>query len=393
MTDSLDSTGLALDSMETRLARVQAALRASISPILDLSADQPSGQLVSILVEHIQELAELLQEVFTGFDPDQASGAALDGLCQLTGTYRKAATYGTVTLTLTATGACVVPVGSLVAVAGDPDNQWATTAAVTFAAAGSQDVSAKATTAGAVAANAGTITTIVTPVAGWSAVTNASDATVGSEAETDTELRLRREQEVTLSGSASVDSVMAEVSALTGVEQVAVYENATSHAGAPIVGYPVSLPPHSVEVLFWTLYTGADLTALYETIASAIHSTKPAGIETYGGHSETVTDHTIKMTLATEVPLSLGVWLTTDAETYVGDSAIKTALASWFTEHLTIGDDVLRARITSICMGESGVENVYSITIDDGTGPIVVDYSVDARSIATIATASITVHS
>ena len=394
MADELTSTGLSIDSMEMRLARIKAALRAAISPILDLSPDQPTGQIVLILTEHLQEVAELLQEIHTSFDPDQASGAALDGLCQITGTYRHAATYGTVTLTLTASGPCTVPAGSLVAVAGDPDNQWATTEDVVFAAAGSQDVTARCTQAGAVQALAGTLTVIVTPVANWTSVTNASDATVGAEEETDTELRLRREQEVTLSGSASVDSIQAEISALTGVEQVTVYENATDHAGAPISGYPISLPPHSIECLFWSLYTGSDLTSLYESIAEAIHSTKPAGIDTYGDHEETVTDdagndHTIRMTLATSIAPTVDVYLDVDVETYVGDSEVKSAIQSWHDEHLTIGEDILRSRITAICMGLNGVENVTGVYI----GGVGMDYSIDARSIGRVLTAYITVHS
>jgi uncharacterized phage protein gp47/JayE len=59
-------------------------------------------------------------------------------------------------------------------------------------------VTATCANSGAVAALAGTITTINTPTRGWTSVTNPAAATVGAPAETDAELRIRQGQSVAL---------------------------------------------------------------------------------------------------------------------------------------------------------------------------------------------------
>ena len=387
MTDQLTSTGLHIDTLEDRLDRVVGLLRAAISPTLDLSTDQPSGQFVKILTEHVQEVVELLQELHSSIDPEQATGAALDALCSITGTYRKAATKGTVTLTLTATGACTVSAGSVVAVTGDPDNRWVTDADVVFAAAGSQSVSATAATAGRISAPAGTITTIVTPVTGWSAVTNPSDASEGRNQETDTELRLRREQEITQSGAASLDSIRAAVLALDDVEECVVYENATWHVDG------AGRPPHSIEVLFWSALTGASLTALEASIAAEIFAEKAAGIQAVGTTLATVQDdagnsHTVGMTLATAIKPTVEVWLFPGSN-YAGDAAVQEALVDWGDENLQIAEDIYHSALIAVVMGVQGVENVTSLKI----GGAAATYSIGETEIGVLETANIVVHS
>jgi uncharacterized phage protein gp47/JayE len=211
MTDQLTATGLELDDLLTRQARIFSELRANISTVLDLTTDDSLGQIVNILLESEQAMAELIQAAYNSWDPDSASGHSLTSMSMVTGTQRNPATQGTVVLKCNLDGATLLPAGSQARAGNDPDNTWETLADFTSPAgpAANYNIDAQCITAGEIEAPAGTITTIVTPVVGWNSVTNDADADTGDEQETDSELRLRREIEVTAGGSSSVDNIRA----------------------------------------------------------------------------------------------------------------------------------------------------------------------------------------
>ena len=125
MADELTATGLTIDALEDRLEAWKAALRAAISANLDLSADQPEGQLVQIPCERIQATIELVQAIYAAWNPDDATGHSLTALALLTGTEKRRATYGTVTLTCTLAGGVTLTGGQDAdSVNGDPTNIW-----------------------------------------------------------------------------------------------------------------------------------------------------------------------------------------------------------------------------------------------------------------------------
>jgi len=384
--DELTATGLSIDDLETRIAAVVATLRTEISAILDVSPDQPTGQIIQILMERQQALAELIQAVHSATDPDQATGQSLDGVASITGTYRRPATSGTVVLTLDLDALTTVPAGSLVAVAGDPSNTWAINADVTSVGAGNYAAPATSTQTGPIQALAGTITVIVTPVAGWNSSDNAADAVLGSDEETDTALRLRREVETVLGGSTSADAIRAEVSQVDGVLEVFCLENPLPCSVAP-------MPPNSVEVVYWDGGAGA---ADQAEIAEVIWTQKPAGIRAYGTTTVVHTDeqnnsHQIGMTVADEQRIVVDVTLL-DGAGYVGDAAVMTAIAAWADANLGIGDEVWRSRISAVVLGLAGVENVSAVLLSIWPAAVgAADITIDQRQIATISTGDITV--
>jgi uncharacterized phage protein gp47/JayE len=384
--DQLTATGLEIDDYATRVATVIAGLRASISPVLDVSTDQPTGQFIKIQTEQIQAIAELLQELHSAIDPDQATNRSLDAVSSITGTYRRAATHGSVTLTLTLGAAITVPAGSIASVSGDPDNQWILDEDVTSVAAGDYTGTATAATAGALQALAGTITIITTPVAGWTAVTNAADAVEGSEEETDTELRLRREIEVTTGGSTSVDSIAAAVSQVTGIIEVYCYENATNRVVAP-------MPPHSIEIVYWD---GGAAAADTDEITSAIFEEKTAGIQAYGTSSTIVEDsqgneHTIGYTLADEQRILVEVDVNSDGT--VADTALETAIETLVGAFGPpgIGDEVYRSKISAEVSDLDGVLNVVAVRLSIHPAAVAAaDIIIGPREIATISSGDVT---
>jgi uncharacterized phage protein gp47/JayE len=396
MTDELTSTGLNLDDFETVRALVVAQLRATISNILDVSPDQPIGQITDITLEHRQQISELLQEIYSAMDPEQATGQSLDALCSMTGTYRNPATYGTVGLTLNLNAATTVPAGSIAAVTGDPDNQWILDADVTSVGAGNYAGTATASETGVIQALAGTITTIVTPVAGWNSVTNALDADEGEEVESDTDLRLRREVELQQGGSTTLGAVVAAVSAIEEVIQVIGYENVRSYVQD-------GMPPKSIEIVYWSGATSPTPPAVVAEIAETIQSEKAGGIQAYGtntddgappAETQPVTDdygtYHIGFTRATDLRVRLDYTLTTNSD-YPGHAAFQAYVSGWCDDNLGIGDDVLYTKMIDVGYNVAGIDNLSLQLEFFGAGYGTADLSVGARQIATVAAGDVIV--
>ncbi len=392
MTDQLTATGLELDDFETVRALAVAQLRATISAVLDVGPDQPVGQVTDILLEHRQQLSELLQDIYSGIDPDEATGHTLDGVCSMTGTYRDPATAGTVGLTLDLNAVTTVPAGSIAAVTGDPDNQWILDADVVSVGAGNYAGTATASETGVIPAVAGTITTIVTPVAGWNTVTNALDADAGEAVETDTSLRLKREVELQQGGSATLGAVVAEVSELDDIIQVVGYENVRSFVQD-------GMPPKSIEIVYWSGTTTPTPAALVAEIAEAIQTVKAGGIQAYGTdtddigtETETVTDdygsYEIGFTRADDLRVELSYTLTTDSD-YPGNVTFVAAIVAWAAANLTIGGNVLYTKLIDAAYNVPGITNLALTLTFFGGGPGVADLVVGGREIGTIATGDV----
>lgn len=215
---------------------------------------------------------------------------------------------------------------------------WRLPASVTIAVGGTVTVTATCSNSGAVAALAGTITTINTPTRGWASVTNPTAATVGAPAETDAELRIRQGQSVALPSLTPFEGVDGAIANVAGVTRHKLYENDTGATDSN------GLPPHSISAIV----DGGDVTE----IAQTIRGNKGQGTATYGTTSVTVPDtygnpHVISFSRCTDVPIYGHITLKafTGYTSQIGVQ-IQQAVADYING-LTIGDDVLLSRIYS----------------------------------------------
>ena len=387
MADELALAGLHIDSLEDRIEAVSGLLRAAIAPNLDTSPETPTGQLVRILAERTQSVLELLRAVHAGMDPDEATGDALDALCRITGTYRRPASSGLVVLTVNLDAATLLAAGAIAQVAGEPDNRWVTVADVTSVGAGDYTVVAEAEGTGEVHAVAGTITVIATPSLGWNSVTNAADAVPGAPAETDTALRARRELELAIGGSTTVDAIRAELVALDGMIEARVVENDLDIT----VG---GIPPHAVESIVWD---GAIPAVADADITEAIWTSKAAGIRAWGTtvsdhEDEQGVSHEVRFTRAAPLRLLLEVSADVDATQYPGDAAASAALAARALAHFRVGGDVYRSRVVDWAMDIAGVEDAYLVRMAIWPAALVNTdgLPVNVRQIATLAAVDVT---
>ena len=431
-----------LDSIETRQ-------KADISAAIDVSADGPVGQMNGVFAQEVKEVWDVAQDIHTARDSNNSEGAALDALMAITGAQRLAATKSTLSAvnsnpaTLTGTPTTLVPAASQASVLTTGDvfetdanativalAAWAATTAyvigdrvtnsgnayeaeVAGTSAGSGgptttdpltpevdntvtwrflgtgtgaiDVDATAVLTGPTSSNSFTLTTIDTPVAGWDGVTNLTDATAGTDLETDQAARARRESLLRQTGKATLEAIRAVLLAVSGVTESIVFENTT------LVTDGSGVPGKAFEAV---VLGGADA-----DIRQAIFDTKPIGIESHGSTSGSVVDsagnsHTIEFSRPTSVPIFVATTIVTDGNYPTdGDTQVKNAIKA-AGDALAVGDDVVYEKLKCEVFEVAGVIDITDFfTKISSPADQTVNIVIQNRELATFDTADITVTS
>lgn len=229
-----------------------------------------TGLVADAIAAHAHEPAA---DIVANFSPESSSDYMLDNIKSITNTYRTQADYSYVTLTLGTDGVTdrPIPAGSIFRKPSD-GTLWVTRQDCTIPGSGTVDVPARSDTKGPWPAVAGSITGIVTNLAGLDSCTNAADAQIGRYKEENADLRPRVEK----SGS-SIPAVYKAVNDVTGVTFVSVKSNPLSSSGT-VDGIPRGAYSVVVE--------GGDDTA----IAQAIYSVLNGVAGTVGAESVVLTD-------------------------------------------------------------------------------------------------------
>lgn len=447
VTYGLTSTGFTPKPMFQIRADINAALQGVFGASIDLGDTSVFGQTVGIFSESLSSLWLLAQQVNSSQDPDAATGASLDAVSALTGTDRPAATPSTTTLTLFGTAATVVDAGNVVNTESTGEG-FATSVAATIAAlttwagttayavddrvtnggnayqcitagtsAGSGgptttaaditdgtvhwmfigvgtaavDVAAASVNTGPIAAVAGDLTVIATPVVGWTSVTNLADATKGRDVAEDPELRTLREEELSGDGQSPADAIRAALLKIAGVTSATVFVNDTDTTDTD------GRPPHSVECLVRTTWLAGDPSD--QLIFDAVFQNVAAGIASTGTTSGTSTDsqgtaHTVYFSRPTEVPIYIIVNAIVDPTAFPSDGAaeIQSAIATWGAAQAA-GKDVVASAIAAQAFSVDGVLDVYSCLIGTAPSPSSsTTIAIDLTHIATYSTLNITVN-
>lgn len=300
-----------------------------------LEPDSKDGQMVALMALAVHDANNTAIAVYNCFSPATGYGAALTSNVKINGIARKGATNSTVDLLLTGTAGTTITNGTV----KDTNNViWRLPASVVIGVDGTVTVTAICSNSGAIAALAGTITTINTPTRGWTSVTNPAAATVGAPAETDAELRIRQGQSVAIPSITPFEGVDGAIANIAGVTRHKLYENDTGKTDGN------GLPPHSISAIV----DGGDVTE----IARTIRGNKGQGVRTWGKTSVTVPDrygnpHIISFSRPTDVPVYGKITLKVFAgyTSQIGVQ-IQQAVADYINR-LMIGDQVLLSRIYS----------------------------------------------
>lgn len=225
-----------------------------------------------------------------------------------------------------------------------------------------------ATATGPLAANIGEVDQIITAVTGLDSVTNTTVATLGRNAETDTEYRDRRRESLAIIGSGTIDSIVDNVRAIEGVSRVTGVENTSEVTDGE------GRPAKTFEIIV----TGGE----DQEIAEVIWKTKPAGIGTHGNINggngipvKDISDNDQLVEFSRPVERALSVLV--KYEIYAEESQpalIQTAITDAvidYTDSLDPGKDVIPQRYeTAVMMNVGGLQAVEAyITASANTTP------------------------
>jgi uncharacterized phage protein gp47/JayE len=332
---TVTAQGISAPDYQTILDTITSYFRQIYGVDAYLEPDGKDGQMVALVALAVHDANNTAIQIYNSFSPATGQAAALSSNVKINGITRKVATLSSVDMLLTGTAGTTITNGS---VRDQNGIVWNLPTPLSIGVDGTVLATATCASSGAVAALAGTITTINTPTRGWTAATNPAAATVGAPAETDAQLRIRQGQSVALPSITPFEGVDGAIANVAGVTRHKLYENDT---GAPDSN---GLPPHSISAIV----DGGDVTE----IAQTIRGNKGQGTATYGTTSVTVPDtygnpHVVSFSRSTDVPIYGHITLRafTGYTSQIGVQ-IQQAVADYING-LTIGDSVLLSRIYS----------------------------------------------
>lgn len=397
MAFELTDAGVTIQTVDEIRDELNQQLWADINPGLNLSTTSALGQVVAIFADKCREMQEMTRAVYESRNPDGATGASLDRIGAFTGTEREGATKSQlVAVTVNIDDGFSALAGEMVAhVTGDPSRRFVNKDTVSNSSGITDDFDAdfEAEEAGPVECLSGDLAVIAEPLTGWNTVTNPTDATVGQDEESDSDYRVRRRDEL-VGGSHTVDAIRTDILQNEDLEVVfcKVLENDSDVTDSN------GLPPKSIMVV---AYGPASPSAADDlALATQILASKPAGIETYGTTTKTVTDdqgndHTIKLTRPTAVPIYLEIDVTVD-ESYPedGDDQIAEALVAVGDDNYQPGDDVIASRLRAAAFSVTGVTDVTALRLGTAISPVgTTNLTITYLQIATLDTSRVVVAS
>jgi uncharacterized phage protein gp47/JayE len=400
--------GFLIPTLEDLKGLMEADYQAAFGAGVNLEPESNNGQQIGIFCERLAEAWEALLDTYSATDPDQATGTSQDAVMALSGAVRAGAQKSTGLVAAVGTVGTVLSTGRVFSVVGTlarfdtsapatlatlpawaslhtyavnamvqaGGNAYLCTSPGTSASSGGPTgtgttiadgtvvwrflnagtagalVPVVAEVAGPTPANAWSLTTIETAVAGLSYVGNPQDATPGTNVESDAAARMRRENELQTSGNARLEAIRTAIfKADSTVVSATVFEN-----DDPVNTNADGMPPNSVEAV-----VRGGTTA---TLLAAVFGSKGGGIKAYGNTSGTVLDseggsHTVAFSTPTDVLAYLDVVLTTDTNFPAdGIAQVKQALADWGAATYQVGDDVVRSKLYAPIFTVAGIVDV-----------------------------------
>ena len=180
-------TGVRINSLAENVEEQHTRMRALLGEDLSLSPQTPQAQIAGINALQITEVCEAIAANAMATSVDHAAGVALDALGSNVDIERAIATRSRVTVTVAGVAGVGVPAGSRART--DPAGDAFRTLTDVILSPGGITVDMEAIAEGPVPALAGTLTDIVSVIAGWETITNPADAVLGVDRQGDDQYR------------------------------------------------------------------------------------------------------------------------------------------------------------------------------------------------------------
>ncbi|TQR29383.1 baseplate J/gp47 family protein [Brevibacillus brevis] len=320
----LDEKGFKRKRFVDLLSELESKAKEVFGEKINTSERSPLGIILRLFAWGLSRLWQQLENVYNSAHVDTAEGNSLGHVGKYIGIKKRAAEKAK-TKRFLITGEPGSPIIKGFRAATKSEVFFETLEETVIPATGQVEVPLQAVVAGASGnVPARTITVIVNPQAGITAVTNLEDTTGGREKEEDPEFRDRYNRSLAAGGSSTTESIIATLLALPGVRDCTCEENTTSET---VNGVPrKSIAP---------LVLGGDDVE----IATAILKTKAGGIRSFGETEITVTDsrgkaHVIGFSRPTLANIFVNVALVTDSDFPAdGITQVRTRIISYIGGH------------------------------------------------------------
>jgi len=379
------SFGLTLDGFKKkRLADIknelESSLRDSLGKNISLIPQSVLGQIVGIVSEREALEWEVMEQIYFSFYPLMAAGRNLDNLVAINGISRLKATKSYGYVQLYGADGTVVPAGTMLSETSY-GNKFEIEYDTTIK--GVTNANVLSVNYGPVVATAGTLTKIETPVAGLDSVSNSTDIALGTNEETDEELRIRREKIILRNSQNLSDSLKSQISLIESVRNVTVIDNKTAETDSN------GVPAHS----FMAIVDGGDDTE----IGRAVWDNTPQGITSFGTVVVQVEDasktlQNVYFSRPTVVDIYMIITITTDSTYMVGSEVqIEEDVAEFGSDTFNLGDDVIVSRFYTPINKTQGIVGI-DIKIGKSSSPTASDnIPISETEVAVFDTANISV--
>lgn len=291
---------------------------------INTDSNTPDGQWINIFALSSEDIQQLCAQIYAQFDPTQAVGTGLDALCQLNSSNltRKGGIFTQVVVDVVCSASISLnglDTSSPFTVSDANGNLFNLIASTTVSAT-TNALNFQSAQIGFIQVLPNTINIPVTIIAGVTSVNNPSSPyQIGSDQETDAQLRVRRAQSTAIPSQGFNGSLYGGLLQVDGLVAATVYENTTTVAALTVV------PAHSIWVI---VEGGTDA-----DVADTIYKYRNAGCGMYGTTTVAVTPadgstFNVVFTRATDQNLYLSLTVSSLSGGVVDATALKTFLVS-----------------------------------------------------------------
>lgn len=241
-------------------------------PLFDINDDTVLSQVIGVFAAELEIAWKELSEVYAQFDPQMNTGAGQSGTVQINAITRKAGSYSQILISVSGKANSTIQRGAKISDAkGDYVFEIDNSLDLVGTEGSTVEVEGTATALykGELRPPNGAVNTIQTPhfqnpPLGWFGVSNTALIKLGTNEETDSELRKRQQRSTALTSYRHVDAIWAALLNIDGVTYARVYQNSSNYPedsrGIPYKEVAAIVeggnPEEITDVLFYRLPTG-----------------------------------------------------------------------------------------------------------------------------------------
>jgi hypothetical protein len=241
MTVTINNTGVIKNTYDAKLLELQSIYRQIYGADINLNSNTKNGQILGILSLLLDDLESKVVDVADLLNVDGAVGKALENICNINNIQRKGGTFTTQVIRITTDR--VLTIDGLIGSGynnyknvdatsyGVKDNKGNTFYLINTAtlSIGDNDLLFRASQYGQILTEIGTITKPIDVIFGITAVNNVEgQSTIGTDEESDVELKLRRNKSLSLNTYNIEDAIYSNIIENTAATDANIYVNHTS---------------------------------------------------------------------------------------------------------------------------------------------------------------------